>query len=80
MIFFGVRSTYSKCRKRFYRCVLLAYLQYFRVCREPGQNINVKAGDGARSPLGALADSGAGVSSLRGAADGEEDERQKRAS
>ena len=80
MIFLGVRSPlHSKCMKRFYRCVLCAYLQYFRACWEPGQNINVKAGDGARSPLGALADCRAGGSSLRGAAGGEEDERQQRA-
>lgn len=59
---------------------LFAYLQYLRACWEPGENINVKAGDGVSSPLGALADSRAGVSSLRGAADGEEDDRQQRAS
>lgn len=80
MIFLGLGSTlHSKCMKRFYRRVLFAYLQYFRACWEPGQNINVKAVDGVRPPLGALADSRAGVSSLRGTADGEDDERQQRA-
>lgn len=80
MIFLGVRSTlHSKCMKRLYRFVLFAYLQHFSACWEPGQNINGKAGDGVWSPLGALADSRAGVSSLRGAADGEDDERKQRA-
>lgn len=69
----------------FYRCVSLfispffyAYLQRLRACWEPGQSINVNAGDGARSPLGALALGGAGVN-LRAGAHTEDDERQQRA-
>lgn len=55
-----------------------AYLQSLRACWEPGQTINVNAGDGARSPLGALALGGAGVN-LRAGAHTEDDERQQRA-
>lgn len=55
-----------------------AYLQRLRACWEPGQSINVNAGDGARSPLGALALGGAGVN-LRAGAHTEDDERQQRA-
>ena len=64
---------------RFYRCVLYAYLQRLRARWKPGENINVKAGDGALSlPLWALADSRAGVSSLRrGAAGRQADERKQ---
>lgn len=64
-------------QKRFYRCALNAYLQCLRACWEPGQNINVKAGDCVSSPLCALADNRAGVS-LRHGADREAHERKQR--
>lgn len=44
---------------------LNAYLQRLRAHREPGQNINVDAGDGSAPPLGALAHGGARVVRLR---------------
>lgn len=72
-----MREKKKKQQKHFYRCVLYAYLQCLRACWEPGQNINVKAGDCVSSPLRALADSRAGVS-LRHGADREADERKQR--
>lgn len=71
----------KKQHKRFLQMRLVIfffYLQRLRACWEPGQGINVNAGDGARSPLGALALSGAGVN-LRAGARTEDDEREQRA-
>lgn len=54
----------------FHRCLLFffflsGYSQRLRARREPGQNINVDAGDGSAPPLGALAHGGAGIDRLR---------------
>lgn len=58
---------------------MYAYLQCLRAGWKPGENINVKAGDGVSLPLGALADSRAAVRLLRrAAADLESDERKQR--
>lgn len=40
------------------------YLQRLRARREPGQNIDVDAGDGLAPPLGTLAHGGAGIDRL----------------
>lgn len=83
--FLGVRNTlHSQCLEEkkqkqqdyFHRRVLNAYLQRLRARWEPGENINVKAGDSESLPLGALADGRAGVS-LRCSADREGDERKQ---
>lgn len=66
----------QKQQDYFHRRVLNAYLQRLRARWEPGENINVKAGDSESLPLGALADGRAGVS-LRCSADREGDERKQ---
>lgn len=74
----GEKKTTQTLFKDAPRYFFYAYLQRLRACWEPGQSINVNAGDGARSPLGALALGGAGVN-LRAGAHTEDDERQQRA-